>query len=384
MPYSDFIEREDVYTILQRTLEGYFGGKVTVHEKKGSPPKGSLFYCFPRINAIIPVYYKSDIKDYLERDNNITYSFARRIIMNSYLSQLFKHPDKHTDRYIDIQSARNDYESLLIYPGNKKIKIMDFNRMTIDCVVKRGFSDAWFNKELEIRKNPKWDFILPLEALSSDIYREKLIIGYPFVRLDAQLKFDLLPVVEKYIEQIQEKATTESIAQYSSNLLERIRNLVISNNDMSDVEKNRIMTFAIKLAEINTYDSYEIKLTLSHGDLQKGNLFLESENRKLWMLDWETWEIRSEYYDRMLFYYNLRNSSKILKNLRSLLADKGRSISLNNQKTGHLKSIIRVFLLEDIVWQLEETIVLPKSSVSNGLRVLLSEGTQEKVIGLVS
>ena len=152
---------------------------------------------------------------------------------------------------------------------------------------------------------------------------------------------------------------------------------------MSDVEKNRIMTFATKLAEINAYDSYDIKLTLSHGDLQKGNLLLESENRKLWILDWETWEIRSEYYDKMLFYYNLRNSSKIVKNLRALLADKERSISLRIKKNEHLKSIIRVFLLEDIVWQLEETKVMPDAIFSRGLRAYIDSVFQRKLIYLI-
>lgn len=383
MPYSDFMNREDVYSILQKTLEGYFGGKVTLHEKKSSPPKRNLFYCFPRINAIIPVNYKSSIKEYLERDNNITYSFARRIIMDSYLRQLFRHPDKHSHKYVEIESAPKDYESLLIYPGNKKIKIMDFNKMTIDCVRKHGFSDAWFSKELEIRENPKWDFVLPVEVVSGDIYREKLIVGYPFVRLDIQIQSNLLPVVEGYIAQIQEKTTTDEIGQYSSKLLQRIMSLVKSINHMSLVDKNSIIIFATKLADLNSSDFHEIKLTLSHGDLQKGNLFLENENRKLWILDWETWGIRSEYYDKMLFYYNLRNSSKIVKNLRALLSDKGRNISLRIKKIEHLKSIIRVFLLEDIVWQLEENMVLPRGAFSNGLRRYVSKDVQKGILDVL-
>lgn len=383
MPYSDFIEREDVYTILQRTLEGYFGGKVTLHEKKGSPPKGNLFYCFPRINAIIPVNYKSNIKEYLERDNNITYSFARRFIMNSYLRQLFRHPDKHSHKYVELEFAPNDYKSLLIYPGNKKIKIMNFDKMTIDCVVKKGFSDTWFNKELEIRENPKWDFILPLEVVSSDIYREKLIVGYPFVRLDIQIQSNLLSVVEEYIERIQENSTTDSISQYSSKLLERIRNLVDLTNDMLFTEKERIMIFATKLVEINSICSQEIKLTFSHGDLQKGNLFLENEDRKLWILDWETWGIRSVYYDKLIFHYNLRNSRRLLGNLRALVRDEGKRLFLKAQQSISLPSIIGVFLLEDLVWQLEENIVLPRGAVSNGLRRYVSIDVQKGILDLL-
>lgn len=381
MPYYDFMEREDVYQIISSTLEKYFDANVSVYEQFPSC-LGQIFYCYPRLNAIVPKNYNSKIIDFIKRDNRITNSIVRKIIMSIYIYLAFKFPRIFSNKYIVINNSNISLKDILIYPGNKKVKVIDFYDNTIDNILKTGFDNTWFNKELEIREIPKWRFISPLKRIDSKSYREKFLIGYPFTRIRNKNKPKFLNEINENIEEMQQEGRICEICSYSVELNNKFQTKINNIKDkLKDCEYLNLNKFFNNISNslLNCFN--EIKLAFSHGDLQEGNIFIEDKILKLWILDWETAEERSTYYDKLIFYYNLRNSSKLIDNLKNIYKEKGSRLNLNYGKS--LKEIIKLFILEDIIWQIDETKILPDGVLSNGLVFYISTNNQVELLKLL-
>lgn len=375
MPYSDFIEREDVYNILADTLEYYFECSVNINEKGTLIHNGEkdMYLCFPKINAIIPNRFNCELEQYIRRDNRITDGIVKRIAMMMYLYCVFKYPRAFMDRSINIQPIPIGYKDILIYPGNKKIKIMHFDNKVIDNILKSGFKNEWFRRELEIRENPKWDFILPLTLIKDGVYREDMIIGYGYPRLDRKSKLSLVPYIRECIEEMQSSGEIERIGEYVIQLIAEfeIGTNSIANRIPAD-EIEGLRDFIKSLSSLVDNRHGTLRLVFSHGDLQGGNIILQNDTEKLWILDWETWRTRSEYYDKMLFFYNMRNSNRMPDNIKRMFNDKGKMLSLSSKAPSLLKDIVIIFLMEDILWQINETETLPEQAISNGLKHYIS------------
>ena len=84
-----------------------------------------------------------------------------------------------------------------------------------------------------------------------------------------------------------------------------------------------------------------IEVGFSHGDLQAGNIWVD-DNNNLFIIDWESWSVRSIWYDQAVLFEKLRPGS-----IKSYLY----SSSPNSQKA--------IVLLEDIVFHLNELNSLP-------------------------
>lgn len=383
MPYADFMEREDVYRIVSDTLEGYFNAEVSIYEHYQSY-NGQIFHCYPRLNAIVPKNYKDELLDFIKRDNRITYSLPRKIIMSSYIYLAFKLPRIFTDKYIVINKPADSFKDILIYPGNKKIKVVNFNTNTVDNILKIGFDCTWFNKEIEIRENPRWGFIPSLKKVKPNVYRERFFKGYAFTRVKNNDKNRFLNELNENIEVMQRDGRIIEIGSYTVELndkfQERINNIRgrLNNNEYDNL--NRLFQNISNLL-LNCFS--EIKIVFSHGDLQEGNVFIEDNTSKLWILDWETWGERIEHYDKMILFYGLRNSNLLIENMKLFLTDRGIKIGLKNIESESLVNILRLFVLEDILWQIDETTVLINESVSNGLKKYLSLNHQNKLYGIL-
>lgn len=384
MAFYDFMEREDVYGILKDTLEYYFDSSVTIGSTVPQTNGKEVYLCFPRINAIIPRDFTYDLKEYVKRDNRITYSFIRKSIMSVYLYGVFNFPKKFMDKTLILDNPPKNSNDLLIYPGNKKIKIINFTNETIDNVLKNSFNGKWFSKELEIRENPKWDFVLPVTKIKKGVYREQLIIGYAYPRLDQEIQLFFLPKIKSYITQMQSSYKEEKLGIYKKDLLDTLQNsFEIIGHKITQDQLKSILKFANKLLNLIRFDNELIRLTFSHGDLQKGNVFLQNDSNKLWILDWETWGIRSEYYDRMIFYYNMRNSNQLVENISIMIKEQGEKLSLTSDKIPYLRDFIAIFIVEDIIWQADETMVLPNGAISNGLKNYMSITKQQELFELL-
>lgn len=382
MPYIDFINREDVYGIISTTLNEYFRSEV-YYTRNNASNEGQGFFCFSRINAIIPVDFSKDVIEFIKRDNNITNSLIKRVIIRTYIFLVLKFPYNFSEKLLIVKKPDINLKNIMIYPGNKKIKVIDFNSMTVVNILKTGFERTWFNKEIHFRINSRWNFVLPLECLDDNTYRERFISGFAYVRLSNNEKAKHFDEMWSIIQEIQKLSKITKIEDYLGLLKSEFESKLQSiSNRIDEQEIESLESFFAKIIGSFIDSSSDIKLCFSHGDLQEGNIFLEKNNSKIWVLDWETWNERSDYYDKLLFYYGFRNSHRLAKNIRAFLKEDGKMIRL--KATENRYDIVKLFLLEDILWQIDETSILNNKSISNGLIKYSLCSFQESILSCLS
>lgn len=368
MPYIDLFERENFYEISAKTLELYLQARVLIKKNKNIN-HANVFYCFPRLNIFVAYPLLKNSKDFIKRDNRVTNQLSKKILVLSYIWVALKFPRIFSDNYLVVMKDDISCNRILVYPGNKKLKIINFETNEVDNIVKLGFSKSWFLKEVQIRQDPKWDFVLPLELINDFTYKERFLNGYALTRVTAQNKKLIKGELSRIIDIMQKDFRYIEPMTYLSELRNqfRVKNEQIRNR-LSTEDNVKLNKIFLEMAELFCDDARLIKTTFSHGDLQQGNIFIEDITSKVWILDWETWGERSEFYDKMILFYNFRNSNLLKKNIRYFIEDEARKLQLGILTQKQVLNILIVFFLEDILWQLEETSVLITDSLSNGLK----------------
>ena len=92
---------------------------------------------------------------------------------------------------------------------------------------------------------------------------------------------------------------------------------------------------------IESINDETITITLSHGDLQPGNVWVDKDG-KIFIIDWESWNQRSIWYDKAVMFGNIRSKG---------LSEYIKSNDINTQTA--------IVCLEDIIFRLTELYNLP-------------------------
>jgi len=400
MTISDLQRRENFYEINNKTLEKYFSEiNRLLHRVKiceDSPTYStnkSYFFIYPRINAIVTKDSSREVREYIYKEFSNNPSLLKRFAIYFYTRLLLKSKGKFSDKCISIEPKIKDEDSLLIFPGNKKIKIFNFQENYIDNIVKESFIDYSFNKELDFRlNNTKYDFVLGVERYSNRWYREKIIDGVSLPRISNKNKHKLFKVnVNKLLDLLQEDTEKEiEMGEYVNTLVSKIKKESRKLEDKSEkfnFEKNleKFLTYLIGKI-VNKKDV--ILLSLSHGDMQEGNVIIRKADEKIFIVDWETWSERTIWYDKLMFNYNLRNIYRFIDNLKQYIFNCKNIICKDKNgifttDLNRRKAIAIIFILEDLVWQIEESNNFPYDIVSNSVEKCFDRNFQKELIDLL-
>lgn len=400
MTISDLQRRENFYEINNKTLEKYFSeiNRIT-HRVKicgGSPTYStnkSYFFVYPRINAIVTKDNSGEVRKYIFKQFSNNPNLLKRFAIYFYTRLLLKSRGIFSDKCISIEPKIKDENSLLIFPGNKKIKIFNFKENYIDNIVKESFIDYCFHKELDFRlNNTKYDFVLGVERYSNRWYREKIIDGVPLPRISDKNKHKLFKVyVNKLLDLLQEDSEKKiEIGEYINTLINRIKEESYKLEDKSEKfnferKLERFLTYLVGKI-VNKEDV--VLLSLSHGDMQEGNVIIRKTDEKIFIVDWETWSERTIWYDKLMFNYNLRNVYKFIDNFKKYLFNykdiiyEGRD-GIFTADLNRRKAIAIIFILEDLLWQIEESNNFPGEIVSYSVGKCFSESFQKEIINLL-
>lgn len=377
MPFGDFATREDIYGIITRTLTRHYGNNVRVTKKREKTNPKDTMYCFPRIGVIIPQKPCKSIFKQIKREYRITHSLFRRMIMDVYIACIFSAPNLFCEKKLEFPSGivHND---MFIEPGNKKIKIINYNTKTINNIIKEGFKSNWIEKEIEFRTENKKDYIIPL-IRTVEGYDESLHIGYSFPRLKDSEKQQLQSSVDSMLL---DYSTIEGDVTGKEYLGSLIKKIVSSIQSLKSIQVLDLIDLLNKICA--SIENESITLCLSHGDLQQGNIFFDIEQKKIYLIDWETWNKRSTWYDKFLYYYGFRNSTKLAINIHNYLNEGGTKVV--GEAIDRRVQIIALltFIIEDIKWQIDEMEVLPSGSISNGLNEYLKKDNVEYIKALLN
>ena len=362
MGYLDIRSRENIDAIMGETLSEYFHTKVTVADQYR---RGCFILC-PRLNTAVYDRAEKSVKRTVQRSHAVQSSPLLKLAMAAFISVAFSKHGMFGCKYIIFDRTPEHAESMVILPGNMKIKIFDFQEGTVRNILKTGFEKTSLQIEKNIRIDSDRAYILSLRMEQESVYCEDLIQGRSYDRLEPKLADALLGRIEDILLDIQQgDRKTVGCVDYMAQQMQDMRRL-LSQLHAEQALKKQVLSFAEQMCG---YGEGEIVLSDSHGDFQNGNIFV-SDDGKIYILDWETCATRSIGYDLLTFFYKFRYRADYLMRIDSFLNDE--CWAARAQKYGVLfadkRVVLSIYFIEDIIWLLQEILSTPEKRCSDGIR----------------
>ncbi|MCK4524401.1 hypothetical protein KAU15_05695, partial [candidate division WOR-3 bacterium] len=188
MKIKQMLLREDFYNILISSLNDF---NILSSVSNNKSKIGIDYFIYPNINAIITNSPSEEIVKYLKNEFSSCGGFMKSIVSKSYMNILLHTKGKLCSHIINIKADFEKPDSIMIYPSNRKIRIMDFNKEYSDIIMKKGFPTIMIKKEIESRTLYKEEsFILPLDKTGEVSYGEKILKGRSLARITAKYDFN--------------------------------------------------------------------------------------------------------------------------------------------------------------------------------------------------
>ena len=375
MGYLDIQNREKVDEIIQTTLSQYYKTTVCVSNKY----RKGCFILNPKLSISIHDSATRRIKKLVQKRFAIHGSFLKSIAMKLFIMFGFSRMGFWGCKYLEFERLPSNPESLLIMPGNMKIKVFDYHSNSVFNILKDGFSDVSIGIEREIRTGKDLKpYILPMKVIDDNNYSEELLSGCSIDRLDRRVFPNVEEEVKIIIRDIQlhnrEMRDGEAYFQY---LIDEIQNRLKRIN-CDDYLKESIIGFAERL---HPFVGKAVIVSDSHGDLQNGNVFIANNNR-IYIIDWETFGKRSIGYDLLTYYYKFRYRTNYLQRIEFFLKDENwKLVSESFGLDGIDKTkVLAVYFLEDLIWVINECECTPEKKESGSLEKYAEKNFQDSII----
>ena len=336
MKISHMLKREDFYNIIQKTLESYYK----------SLGNQQILYVYPHLNAIACKKISKSVWKYLKTEYNIKGSLIKRIAVKVYCWCCMHSYGLLSEKRLVVRCTAN--KDSLIYPCNRKVRVFDFAKNTVSVIPKYGFPEDSLQKEIEFRKTYHADFIPKLLSTNGNSYTEEIMDGYPLARdtKNQEENTKRAYAVWRSYTRIYDRIVTTveycgKLNSQFSEILELLqkRKKILPYLDVK-MYWNELMNEAALLP--NT-----VGLTLSHGDLQPGNIWVENKSGRIIIIDWESYAERTITYDEAVLFYELRSNIGLVKYIRRINASK------------------TIVLAEDLLFRLHEMMELPEQFGTN-------------------
>ncbi len=354
MKISTMLEREDFYSILQKTLERNATclGFTSKHIQVGTRKEGYTLFINPKLNAIMSASPAPTVIDFLKTEYNVGGSIHRQIAVKAYLWMATTFVRRFSSSGIKL-SYRNDLNNLLIYPCNKKIRLFDFEHGIVYTVLKDGFPDTYIKREMAFRMENANYFIPSILEAKSNSYSERIIQGSPLARIN-EISF-VENCKKKAYELVLSLSTQEKFINaqnYIKHLAQECDKALLQKPTyLDDTTVREIFNYIVAQTP-----NENIPLQLSHGDLQPGNIWIDDERNRLIIIDWETVKERSPFYDYAALYWNLRKDKNMQHQYEWALTQ---SKKLSTKYQCSNKTIALTILAEELAYQTEELASFP-------------------------
>ncbi len=333
MKITEMLQREDFYEVNAETLADYYAG---------AKEAGAL-YIYPHLNAIVTASPDKAVTDYLLTEYDIRGNRLKRWLTRAYVRLCMASCGLLAARRVHLPHTA--HSKTLIYPCNRKYRIFDFEANTVSVHLKSGFPGEQLKHEIEFRSRTELPSFVPtMVSHQPSGYTENIIDGRPLARVSQgyeAYKQAAYEQLSRYAARFNRLTpTADYVATLAQQLVPRYRHVGL------DIDE--LLQGLCRLAEKQA----DITLTFSHGDLQAGNIWLENGSDTIFIIDWESWGIRSSFYDKAVLFDGLRPGG----------VD---SYLLNNNISLEEKALV---LLEDLDFQCEEYESLPEEFGKNKLQ----------------
>lgn len=367
MGFKALFDREDVLEILKQTLEDYYldkTGKIVRVEYSNRKSRES-FILIPKLGMISRPFPCKEIKKHFYDDYNIRGNVIKNLgakIMIFLATHSIKFFSLSKCFYIipcDIISDKTIFAFC-----NRTVRVFDYDSGTTVSIQKKGFSDKYFRQHLMFRLNNDYDFIPPMLSHGENWIEEKILSGVMLARVTDKIRYD--QSVECVLNQMKVIADDTikhiGIKNYALQLIEYIEH---SLNEALEIKQINSFNFAkqyVALLKNQTINlTGEIPTVESHGDLQGGNVLVSKD--KIWIIDWETAERRSSWYDVITLQFETRYYGGIKRLTKDCLySDIRTKLTRLYDCTLAIKDMILIYLLEDMTFYLEDMLELPNKA----------------------
>lgn len=356
MKIDEMLSREDFYDILLRTLNGHFSqinSKITSTKSKHEDL--NVLHTYDKLNAIISEHPSKNVRAFLKTEYTVGGSLFRKLLVTAYLNIAL-----HTRGLLSNKSNlflkgvnKNDIHHFLIYPCNKKIRIFNFKSNEIDVVTKAGFPNDSIKKEIEFRTRHKSLHVEPIIDYGVNWYRERIIDGTPLARINNSSE-DYIFLKKKSLNILlsitESSITTINPAVYIKDIICKIKSITVPIIAyLPSIQYTLEQIETILVGKLSGFDT-SITLKLSHGDFHHGNIWIEKISNNIIIIDWETCDVRSEWYDVVTLFGGLRETKGIEHLLKKILSGEKHELSKLIREED-LNKIIFIVLLEDLLFR---------------------------------
>ncbi len=359
--------REDFYKINENTLRRYF--KIVHGKDVDIKTKGyNLWNCviiYPHLGSIMTRVPNRKLLEFLLNEYNIRNNCIKYILAKLYVLGCFFSFGLLAEKGLYISDKTVFDRSTAIIPTNRKIRIYNFRTGYVDVIIKDTFTQKYFDNEVSFRLNNVYDFVPPIVEYGDDWYREAILPGQPLARVKNEWLYQkCVNDAVKYIGIIAE-STLEYVnaSDYSRNLYTEI----LRKMDIAKTNKNiNCYDIILEIAEAALAKAVLLDAPLptveSHGDLQSGNVWVDLKKEKTYIIDWETHERRSIWYDCATILLSIRRENKLKEMMDNCETETVKNTILMNdsRKNYNMQAAMGIITLEDIMFYLDDMLELPQ------------------------
>ena len=262
-------------------------------------------------------------------------------------------------------------ETRLVIPGNQRVRVFDFDLERSRVFPKVGFSPDGMLREIALRMGPIPGPFLPILSSSAEgSYLEEAIIqGWdlnrtPPWRRPTRLRRHAQRLLARWLERTRERKRTVEVVDAAREAY--LTALAAARARFPRALPDPLETWADALAERANAGSV-IDVARTHGDFQRGNIFVTRARRDVILIDWEHQGIRSMHYDFFTEGLGARTNQGRGARLRRYLAGGKTDSPIDDLHPAKRRQALALFLLEDLTFFLKESVAGPLRAPSEGL-----------------
>lgn len=380
MRISELKAREDFLGILVQTLEQSWsvalGRPVRV---TAAPASGQLWVVNPVLSAIHTRgvsrrarSFMADAFRYTPVQWRIAFQFALGTTAASTLgSRLLSRP------LFTVAPEVPGATDLVIVPGNQRVRVFDFQRGVTRVLLKAGFDCASLTREVELRENASRETLF-VPITGSDVaagwFEEPIIDGWTLPRCPpwkdrTGYGRTALLLLRNWLEM---SARDIDAGEYASGLLERLADA----SERAPLTEQSVVRESLLRLAATAGGMGRVAVAVGHGDFQPGNIMVEKRHGRVRLIDWEYSGVRSIHYDGLVYGLCARTTNwvdMLLQYVESGSLGHADLLLGGGRDSGWRRSVAALFVLEELVWQLDARRRMPSNARAHGAMALSPE-----------
>jgi hypothetical protein len=383
MRVEEMREREDYEKIFAATLAKAFDSAsvqnftVRLTSKAGE----QAWSLQPLLNAYYVADVRRDVRRYLR--DSFRYTLIKQRLVPQFVVGSMLTTAAGLRRFgrpgFGIRPAIPGAQSKLIVPGNQRVRLFDFSTGLVRAFLKSGFDDRTMKTELKVRGPGKAGPFPNVTRHADDAswFEEGILDGYALARCPPWLRRTELE--REAFRLLAAWSSREASSRASGELADALAQR-LSHQANAIEERFHLGVRPLLLAQSRRLVAVAgtvgtVLIGPSHGDFQAGNVIVARDGKSVLLTDWEHSATRFALYDRIVYGLGTRGRPGMAERMVAFAAGRKTGFPLEDlpRSPAWRRGALALFLLEDLLWFLDESTAGPYRTLPRGLRSYMAE-----------